>query len=88
MPPPKGPLLLGRLKVDNVVLANVQSGSALQQELLEQGVTATSIGDARQVRNLRAAVTEGANIGLTMHEGLQLNVNRSVISRLPTEVCR
>ena len=76
------------LKVDNVVLANVQSDSALQQELLEQGVTATSIGDARQVRNLRAAVTEGANIGLTLDEGLQLNANRSVISRLPTEVCR
>ena len=76
------------LKVDNIALANVRPDSTLTQELLEHGVTATSIGDAREVRNLRAAVTEGANVGLTLDEGLQLNANRSVISRLPTEVCR
>jgi len=44
------------------------------------------IGDARQVRNLRAAVIEGANVGLTLDEGPRMNANRSIVSRLPTEV--
>lgn len=74
------------LKVDSVVLASVRPDETLYKQLSEQGVTATLIGDARQVRNLRAAVTEGANIGLTLDEGLKLNANRSVISRVPSEV--
>ena len=36
--------------------------------------------------NLRAAVTEGANAGLTLDERLALNANQSLISRVPTEV--
>ena len=75
-----------QLVVDNVVLANVVPDAAIYHDLLEQGKTATLIGDARQVRNLRAAVTEGANVGLTLDEGLRLNANRNIISRLPTEV--
>jgi len=75
------------LTVNNVVLASVEPEDGLYAELLEAGVTATRIGDSRQVRNLRAAVTEGANIGLTLDEGLTLNANRKMISRLPTEVC-
>ena len=74
------------LRVDNVVLANVEPDDGLYEPLLEAGLTAIKIGDASQVRNLRAAVTEGANAGLTLDEGLQLNANRAMISRLPTEV--
>ncbi|MFV2065400.1 MAG: FAD-dependent oxidoreductase [Pirellulales bacterium] len=74
------------LNVDNVVLASVEPDDALYAQLLERGLNVTKIGDARQVRNLRAAVTEGANVGLALDEGLRLNANRSMISRLPTEV--
>ena len=74
------------LAVDNVVLASVEPDGALYAELLAAGVTAVQIGDARQVRNLRAAVTEGANAGLALDEGLRLNANRALISKLPTEV--
>jgi len=38
------------------------------------------------VRNLRGAVTDGANIALTIDEGVLLNANREIISNLPTEV--
>ena len=75
------------LTVNNVVLASVEPEDGLYEELLEAGVIATKIGDSRQVRNLRAAVTEGANAGLTLDEQLTLNANRKMISRLPTEVC-
>ncbi len=74
------------LAVDNVVLGSVVPDEALYDELLEAGVTAIKIGDRKQVRNLRAAVTDGANAGLTLDEGLRLNANRAMISRLPTEV--
>jgi 2,4-dienoyl-CoA reductase-like NADH-dependent reductase (Old Yellow Enzyme family)/thioredoxin reductase len=74
------------LRVNNVVLANVQPDDGPYDQLLEAGVLAVKIGDAKQVRNLRAAVTEGANAGLSLDEGLRLNANRAMISRLPTEV--
>ena len=74
------------LQAKNVVLASVQPDDGLYDQLLQAGVLAVKIGDARQVRNLRAAVTEGANAGLTLDEGLRLNANRAMISRLPTEV--
>jgi 2,4-dienoyl-CoA reductase-like NADH-dependent reductase (Old Yellow Enzyme family)/thioredoxin reductase len=74
------------LQVDNLVLAAVEPNDSLYQELLDAGLTAIKIGDARRVRNLRAAVTEGANAGLTLDEHLSLNANRAMISRLPTEV--
>jgi len=74
------------LVVDNVVLANVEPEDGLFEELFEAGVNVTKIGDQEQVRNLRAAVTEGANAALTIDEGLAINANRKLISELPTEV--
>jgi 2,4-dienoyl-CoA reductase-like NADH-dependent reductase (Old Yellow Enzyme family)/thioredoxin reductase len=69
------------LRADNVVLANVEPQAELYQQLLDAGITATCIGDALRVRNLRAAVAEGANIGLTIEGDAKLNANRAVVSR-------
>jgi hypothetical protein len=44
------------------------------------------IGDAKEVRNLRGAVTDGANLGLTLEKDLVLNANRALIANLPTEI--
>jgi thioredoxin reductase len=74
------------LKVDNVVLANVESNDARYQELLDVGLSVAKIGDAKKVRNLRSAVTEGANMGLTIEEGLKVNANAALISNLPTGI--
>ena len=74
------------LQVSNVVLANVQPNDGLYEPLCESGVVAIRIGDGKRVRNLRAAVTEGANAGLTLDGDLRLNANRAMVSRLPTEV--
>lgn len=74
------------VSVDSVVLASVESDDSLYVELLEAGITAIKIGDKKRVRNLRAAVQEGANAGLTLDQGSRLNANRALISKLPTEV--
>jgi hypothetical protein len=74
------------LKISNVVLAAVEPDDGLCEPLLAAGLVAMKIGDARQVRNLRSAVAEGANAGLTLDRSLALNANRTMISRLPTEV--
>lgn len=74
------------LTVDTVVLAQVASETGLYKDLLAAGVRVVRVGDCREVRNLRAAVTEGANAALTLDAGLCLNANRVLISRLPTEV--
>lgn len=74
------------IHADNVVLARVEPNDGLYQELLAAGLVVQKIGDAARVRNLRAAVTEGANAGLTIDKHLGLNANRAMISRLPTEV--
>ena len=58
----------------------------VKKNLLEAGITVIKIGDRKKVRNLRAAVADGANAALTLDENLYLNANRALISRLPTEV--
>jgi len=74
------------LSVDTVVLASVQADDCFYRQLLEAGLTAIRIGDQKRVRNLRSAVQEGANAGLTLDRGARLNANRAMISKLPTEV--
>ncbi len=74
------------LTVDNVVLASVAPEDSLYDQLLEAGIPAVKIGDLKRVRNLLSAVREGANVGLTIDEGLTLNANRALTSRHPTEV--
>jgi len=66
------------LRVDNVVLAAVECDDSLYEPLCELGVPAVMVGDRRQVRNLRAAVTEGANAGLTVDGGIRLNANNAL----------
>ncbi len=74
------------LQVDNVVLAQLEPDNALYEELLANGQRVVRIGDCKQVRNLRSAVMEGANVGLTLDTHLMLNANAALIARLPTEV--
>ena len=74
------------LKVDNVVLADVVADDALYQKYAAAGLAVVKIGDVKKVRNLRGAVTDGANLGLALDKDLQLNANLAVIADLPTDV--
>jgi 2,4-dienoyl-CoA reductase-like NADH-dependent reductase (Old Yellow Enzyme family)/thioredoxin reductase len=74
------------IRVNNVVLGKVEPNDELYDTLLEAGLPVAKIGDAKEVRNLRGAVTDGANLGLTLEKDLVLNANRALIANLPTEI--
>jgi 2,4-dienoyl-CoA reductase-like NADH-dependent reductase (Old Yellow Enzyme family)/thioredoxin reductase len=74
------------LKVDHVVLAIVEKNDDLYNSFLEAGLKVVKIGDANSVRNVKGAVTEGANAALTLEKDAVLNANNALISNFPTEV--
>ncbi|MFB0552571.1 MAG: FAD-dependent oxidoreductase [Phycisphaerae bacterium] len=75
-----------QVKVDTVVLAKVKPNDGVYQSLLESGLTVVRIGDSKKIRNVRGAVTDGANVALTIEEGVTLNANNELISNLPTGI--
>ena len=74
------------IKVDHVVLATVEKDDRLFESLLDAGLNVAKIGDAAGVRNVRGAVTDGANAALALEKDSVLNANGALIANLPTEV--
>jgi 2,4-dienoyl-CoA reductase-like NADH-dependent reductase (Old Yellow Enzyme family)/thioredoxin reductase len=75
------------IKVDTVVLGQAVADESLFKEYLSAGLAVTKIGDVRKVRNVRGAVTDGADRAFTLgHQDLQLNANCELISNLPTGI--
>lgn len=75
------------VNVDNVVLTETASiVSPLYEELREKGIPVQIMGDQAEVKNLRGAVTAGANAGLTLDEGLCMNANNQMVAKLPFDV--
>ena len=74
------------IKVDTVVLAEAVPEDSVYESFLEAGLKVVRIGDAKKVRNVRGAVTDGANAALVIEEGVMLNANNELISNLPTGI--
>ena len=74
------------IKFDTVVLAVVVPDDSFYESFLEAGLNVVRIGDAKKVRNVRGAVTDGANAALVIEEGVMLNANNELISNLPTGI--
>lgn len=74
------------VKVDHVVLARVEQDDQLYEDLLAAGIKVVKIGDAARVRNVRGAVTDGANAALVLEKDAELNASNALVSNLPTEV--
>jgi 2,4-dienoyl-CoA reductase-like NADH-dependent reductase (Old Yellow Enzyme family)/thioredoxin reductase len=74
------------VNVDNVVLATVAENDELYEQYRGAGLLVSKIGDARKVRNLRGAVTDGADRGLTLDRDLRYNANAELVACLPTGV--
>ena len=53
---------------------------------LAAGLKVAKIGDAVRVRNVRGAVTDGANVALAIEADAVLNANQKLVSNLPSEV--
>ena len=43
------------------------------------------MGDSKQVRNVRGAMTDGANAGLLIDEGMFMNPNQTLVGALPLD---
>jgi hypothetical protein len=54
--------------------------------LRAKGMNVVNVGDAVKVRNLHAAVREGANFGLTIDGGLLFNSNGAIMTDVPLDV--
>jgi hypothetical protein len=74
------------IKVDTVVLAEVAPDASLMESYRAAGLLVTKIGDAKKVRNLRGAVTDGANAAFVLGKDIQLNANQEIVANLPTEL--
>ena len=72
--------------MDTIVLASLREEDSQLKSYQAAGLLVEKIGDLRKVRNLRGAVTDGANIGLTLDRDLQENANGEVIASLPSEL--
>jgi NADPH-dependent 2,4-dienoyl-CoA reductase/sulfur reductase-like enzyme len=74
------------INVDNVVLACVQENDELYESYRKTGLVVTKLGDAKKVSNLRGAVVDGANVGLTLDRDVQINANAEIIASLPSGI--
>jgi hypothetical protein len=75
------------LKVDTVVLGQAVADDSLFRDYIAAGLVATKIGDVKKVRNVRGAVTDGADRAFALgYQDLQLNANAELISNLPTGI--
>lgn len=75
------------VNVDTVVLGQVVADDSLFEEYLVAGLLVTKIGDVKKVRNVRGAVTDGADRAFVLgYQDLQLNANHELISSLPTGI--
>ncbi|MHC4682382.1 MAG: FAD-dependent oxidoreductase, partial [Planctomycetota bacterium] len=75
-----------KVRADTVVLAKVVPNEDIYDKLLEAGLVVVKVGDSKQVRNVRGAVTDGANVALAIERGATLNANMELISNLPSGI--
>ena len=77
---------LTTLPADTVVVCRIRPNAGFFHELLEAGIKVVNVGDAVKIRNLRAAVTEGANFGLTLDGDVPFNPNGAMMTDLPLDL--
>ncbi len=73
---------------DHVVTCWTKPNDAFYIEMKKAGLKVVNIGDAVKPRNLHAAVSEGASIGLTIDEHVFFNPNNAFIDGVPLDVAR
>jgi hypothetical protein len=74
------------IKVDTVILAKQIPDDTLFNSLRDKGLKIQNIGDSRAVMNVRNAMTNGAEAGLLLDEGIFMNANGILSGGLPLDV--
>jgi NADPH-dependent 2,4-dienoyl-CoA reductase/sulfur reductase-like enzyme len=72
--------------IDSVVTCHVQPNLELLHEAVEAGLQVVNIGDSVSVRNLRAAVLDGATFGKNIEGHALTNPNHAPVNDLPIDV--
>jgi 2,4-dienoyl-CoA reductase-like NADH-dependent reductase (Old Yellow Enzyme family)/thioredoxin reductase len=71
------------IEVDDVILAKQEPDTELYEKAKEKGLNAVLIGDAKEIRNIRGAITEGAFAGLLVGEDVVMNANGELTKKIP-----
>jgi 2,4-dienoyl-CoA reductase-like NADH-dependent reductase (Old Yellow Enzyme family)/thioredoxin reductase len=74
------------IKADTVISCHVRPNIALFDALIEKGIRAINVGDSVSVRNLHAAVREGATFGLNIDDEMLFNSNNVMMTDIPIDV--
>lgn len=74
------------IKVDTVILGMTEPNAELYEGLRATGLKVGNIGDSKLVRNVRGAMTDGAEAGLILDDDIFMNANGILSSALPTDV--
>lgn len=74
------------VECDTVVFGQTEPDAALFESLLAAGMLVANIGDSRIVRNVRGAMTDGAEAAYLLDEGLFMNANNTLSANLPQDV--
>lgn len=74
------------IKVDTVILAKTEQNNDLYEGLAAGGLKVANIGDSRLIRNVRGAMTDGAEAGLLIDDDIFMNANNVLSSALPVDV--
>ncbi len=71
---------------DTVISCKLKSNTSLYNELISADIPVFNVGDSLEVRNLHAAVREGAAFGLNMDDNMLFNSNNAVMNHIPLDV--
>jgi len=74
------------IAIDTVVLAKTEPNTELYDSLLAAGLNVVNMGDSNLVRNVRGAMTDGANAGLMIDGDVFMNANNALSRALPYDV--
>ena len=74
------------IQVDTVILAHQVPNAELYESLKAAGLKVANIGDSKIVRNIRGAMTDGAEAGLLVDDDIFMNANGVLSNALPYDV--
>jgi len=74
------------IAVDNVILAKTEPNDELFRKFRDAGLKVANIGDSKLVRNVRGAMTDGAEAGYIIDDDIFMNANGTLTNALPRDV--
>jgi hypothetical protein len=74
------------VKVDTVIIGKTEPNTELYDSLITTGLKVANIGDSKFVRNVRGAMTDGAEAGLIIDDDIFMNANNVLSNALPKDV--